>query len=47
MENNKKESEKTKIIIRQDNGKSNVPHLTWGEYIHQVNSYNGGSLLFP
>lgn len=39
MENNKKESEKTKIIIRQDNGKSNVPHLMWGEYIHQVNSY--------
>lgn len=39
MENNKKESEKTKIIVRQDNGKSNVPHLTWGEYIHQVNSY--------
>ena len=39
MENNKKESENTKVIIRQDNGKSNVPHLTWGEYIHQVNSY--------
>ncbi len=39
MDNNKKDSEQTKIIIRQDNGKANSPRLTWGEYIHQVNSY--------
>lgn len=36
---NKKENQQTKIIVRQDSNKSEGPHLSWGEYRHQVNSY--------
>ena len=36
---NKKENQQTKIIVRQDSNKSEGPHLSWGEYRDQVNSY--------